>query len=122
MVIDQFIFTQKKGCFQISSDMDIFINETIVKWQSKLKLNFCIHWTSNFEFYNGIAKKILGETEDRERVAACLSGINLVYLDTASHQFSFAELEKSIVHELLHLKYPDESESWIIKKTNGVLK
>ena len=30
--------------------------------------------------------------------------------------------EESIVHELLHIKYPSKSENWIINKTNKIMK
>lgn len=117
------IFTyKKKACFQISDEMDIFINETISKWQTKLKMNNCIQWTSDFDFFNKIHEMFLGGPDTKQTVAGAMSGINLIRINKMAHQFSFKELEKSIVHELLHMKYPNKSETWILKKTNGVLK
>jgi len=112
----------KRGCFQISNDVDIFINETITKWQLKLKLKFSVFWTTDLEFYKEISKQFTDKREVKDEVAACLGGIHVIFLDTIAHQFSFQELEKSIVHELLHLKYGKKSESWIVKKTNATLR
>ena len=124
VTISTFIFTYgKKACFQVSNNMDLFINETISKWQTKLKLNTCVYWTTNFDFYDRVHKTFRNEEPaEKGKVAGCMSGINMMYLSKAAHQFSFEELEKSIVHELLHMRYPNKSESWIVKKTNGVLK
>ena len=117
------IFTnKKKACFKVSNNMDLFINETISKWQTKLKLNLCIYWTNNFDFYNKIHKTFLGKAEKNDEVAACMSGVNMMYLSKEAHQFSFEELEKSILHELLHLKFPNHSELQIVKKTKRLLK
>ena len=111
----------KRGCFQISNDVDIFINETITKWQSKLELKFSIFWTSDRQFYNEIREKFTGKEKNVDKVAACLGGIHMVFLDTTSHQFSFNELEKSILHELLHLKFPNHSEPQTVKKVKRYL-
>ncbi|MEM3628751.1 MAG: hypothetical protein QXQ94_10765 [Candidatus Bathyarchaeia archaeon] len=35
---------------------------------------------------------------------------------------SLRECEENVLHELLHVKYPDKNENWIRKKTSELLK
>ncbi len=67
-----------------------------------------------------VGKKCIDDTS--KIVAGVLSNANMMFFDIASHMFSMTELETSIIHELIHLKYPDDTENDIIKKTRKIKK
>ena len=86
--------------------------EKLIKyWQEKLKLN---EWNIMAKrilpdqiVYNGEAY-FIGITRDNKNKKAT------IYHDIDLY-------EEAIIHELLHLKYPTQSELWINKETNKLL-
>jgi hypothetical protein len=86
--------------------------EKLIKyWQEKLKLN---KW-------NIIAKRILPEqiVYNGETYFIGITRDNKNRKATIYHDIDL--YEEAIIHELLHLKYPTQSELWINKETNKLL-
>ena len=100
--------------FRIS---DKLISQRIIFWTKKLKVDRDFLWTDNFKAWNQIIQK------GNFRVERCLLPFGattvpktptapVIFINKTRNN-SRKELETTIVHELLHIKFPAKSEKQI---------
>lgn len=96
-----------------------FIDKTIRKWKVKLVIRKPVFWTSDFKIWKQLGgikvdftrKSVFGSIHIPQNIIF----INLKINDTKE------ETETTIVHELLHAKFPRLSERKLEKKVNKLL-
>jgi len=105
---------------------DKLISERFTFWTKKLNVKRDFNWTDNFIRWNKLIQ--IGKL----RVEKCMlpfgavsiprSPIAPIIFINKTKNNSRKELEKTIVHELLHIKFPGMSEKQIRIETSKVLK
>ncbi len=96
-----------------------FVDKTIRKWKVKLWIRKPIFWTTDFKIWKQLGgikvgftgKQVFGSIHTPQNIIF----INLKINDTKE------ETETTIVHELLHAKFPSLSERKLEKKVNKLL-
>jgi len=96
-----------------------FIDKTIRKWKVKLVIRKPVSWTSDFKIWKQLGgikvsftgKSVFGSIHTSQNIIF----INLKKNDTKE------ETETTIVHELIHAKFPKLSERKLEKKVNKLL-
>ena len=96
-----------------------FIDKTIRKWKVKLLIRKPVFWTSDFKIWKQLGGIKVGFTRTSVfgsiHIPQNIIFINLKKNDTKE------ETETTIVHELLHAKFPRLSERKLEKKVNKLL-
>ena len=96
-----------------------FVDKTIRKWKVKLVIRKPVFWTSDFKIWKQLGgikvsftgKQVFGSIHTPQNIIF----INLKKNDTKE------ETETTIVHELIHAKFPKLSERKLEKKVNKLL-
>ncbi len=96
-----------------------FVDKTIRKWKVKLWIRKAVFWTTDFKIWKQLGgikvgftgKQVFGSIHTPQNIIF----INLKINDTKE------ETETTIVHELLHAKFPSLSERKLEKKVNKLL-
>lgn len=84
--------------------------EWLKKWQDKLELN---HWTIVIKSIESKQVVFPKDLEFKEFIGIYQDKFN--HTGTIYHNIPL--YEDAIIHELLHVKYPEASEEWINEKT-----
>ncbi len=96
-----------------------FIDKTIRKWKVKLVIRKPVFWTSDFKIW-----KQLGGTKVDFTRKSVFGSIhipqNIIFINLKKNDTK-EETETTIVHELLHAKFPRLSERKLEKKVNKLL-
>ena len=105
---------------------DKIISERLTFWTKKLNVKRDFNWTDNFKKWNKLIES------EKLRIERCLlpfgavtiprSPIAPIMFINKSRNNSRKELEKTIVHELLHIKFPNKSEKQIRIETKRIIK
>jgi hypothetical protein len=96
-----------------------FVDKTIRKWKSILWIRKPVFWTTDFKIWKQLGgikigfrgKEVFGSIHTPQNIIF----INLKINDTKE------ETETTIVHELIHAKFPKLSERKLEKKVNKLL-
>jgi len=96
-----------------------FLDKTIRKWKMKLCIQKSVFWTTDFKIWKQLGgikvgfagKQVYGSIHTPQNIIF----INLKRNDTKE------EVEKTIVHELLHAKFPRLSHKKLEKKVDKLL-
>ena len=105
---------------------DKLISERIIFWTKKLKVDRDFLWTDNFKAWNQMIEK------GSFRVEKCLLPFGattvpkppsapVIFINNTKNN-SRKELETTIIHELLHIKFPAKSEKQIRIQTKRIMK
>jgi|TARA_R110002020_G_C16059628_1_gene755341 hypothetical protein len=89
------------------------MNSIICKWKDKLGIS---NWNITTEKIKPEQVIYNGETEF---IGVCFDRKNQLKEAIIYHDCNL--YEEAIVHELLHIRYPDKDEEWINNKTKQIL-
>ncbi len=97
-----------------------FIDKTIRKWKIKLRIRRTVFWTTDFKIW-----RQLGATKARfigsQVYGATHMPQNLIFINLKQNRTK-KETEDTIIHELLHAKFPGLSERRLEKRVEKLLK
>lgn len=96
-----------------------FIDKTIRKWKIKLRIRRAVFWTTDFKIW-----KQLGSAKARftgsQVYGATQMPQNLIFINLKKNRTK-KETERTIVHELLHAKFPSLPERKLQKRVEKLL-
>ncbi len=96
-----------------------FIDKTIRKWKSKLWIRKPVFWTSDFKIWKQLGGIKVGFT-GKQVFGSIHTPQNIIFINLKKNDTK-EETETTIVHELLHAKFPRLSERKLEKKVDKLL-
>ncbi len=96
-----------------------FIDKTIRKWKVKLVIRKPVFWTSDFKIWKQLGGIKVGFT-GKQVFGSIHTPQNIIFINLKKNDTK-EETETTIVHELLHAKFPRLSERKLEKKVNKLL-
>jgi len=104
------------------------IQRLLAKWKKKFKITNRISWTDKMSQFNKISDSFISKNKTPKSkkcvFGATLTGIepNLIFINKKMHMKNPQELEKTVAHEMAHIKHPTFSEQRIRKITDRLIK
>jgi hypothetical protein len=96
-----------------------FIDKTIRKWKVKLWIRKPVFWTSDFKIWKQLGGIKVGFT-GKQVFGSIHTPQNIIFINLKKNDTK-EETETTIVHELIHAKFPKLSERKLEKKVNKLL-
>ena len=96
-----------------------FIDKTIRKWKVKLVIRKPVFWTSDFKIWKQLGGIKVGFT-GKQVFGSIHTPQNIIFINLKKNDTK-EETETTIVHELIHAKFPKLSERKLEKKVNKFL-
>ena len=96
-----------------------FIDKTIRKWKSKLWIRKPVFWTTDFKIWKQLGGIKVGFT-GKQVFGSIHTPQNIIFINLKKNDTK-EETETTIVHELIHAKFPKLSERKLEKKVNKLL-
>ena len=96
-----------------------FIDKTIRKWKMKLCIQKSVFWTTDFKIWKQLGGIKVGFT-GKQVYGSIHTPQNIIFINL-KRNYTKEELEKTIVHELLHAKFPRLSDKKLEKKVDNLL-
>ncbi len=96
-----------------------FIDKTIRKWKVKLVIRKPVFWTSDFKIWKQLGGIKVGFT-GKQVFGSIHTPQNIIFINLKKNDTK-EETETTIVHELIHAKFPKLSEKKLEKKVNKLL-
>ena len=96
-----------------------FIDKTIRKWKVKLWIRKPVFWTSDFKIWKQLGGIKVGFT-GKQVFGSIHTPQNIIFINLKKNDTK-EETETTIVHELIHAKFPKLSERKLEKKVNKFL-
>ncbi len=96
-----------------------FIDKTIRKWKVKLVIRKPVFWTSDFKIWKQLGGIKVGFT-GKQVFGSIHTPQNIIFINLKKNDTK-EETETTIVHELIHAKFPKLSERKLEKKVNKLL-
>ncbi len=110
---------KKKSSRKLGKDPSKFIDKTIIKW----KMYFCIKkpvlWTTDFKIWKQLGGRKIGYSE-KSVFGSIHIPQNIIFINLKNNDTK-EEMETTILHELLHSKYPRLSDRKLEKKVHKIL-
>ncbi len=96
-----------------------FVDKTIRKWKVKLLIRKPIFWTTDFKIWKQLGGYKVGFT-GKSVFGSIHVPQNIIFINLKKNDTK-EETETTIVHELLHAKFPRLSERKLEKKVDKLL-
>jgi len=96
-----------------------FIDKTIRKWKVKLVIRKPVFWTTDFKIWKQLGGTKVGFTK-KSVFGSIHIPQNIIFINLKKNDIK-EETETTIVHELLHAKFPRLSERKLEKKVDKLL-
>ena len=96
-----------------------FIDKTIRKWKVKLWIRKSVFWTTDFNIWKQLGGIKVGFT-GKQVFGSIHTPQNIIFINLKKNDTK-EETETTIVHELLHAKFPKLSERKLEKKVDKLL-
>jgi len=96
-----------------------FIDKTIRKWKVKLLIRKPVFWTTDFNIWKQLGGLKVGFM-GKQVFGSIHTPQNIIYINLKKN-YTKEETETTIVHELLHAKFPRLSERKLEKKVDKLL-
>jgi len=104
----------KKGMHSVR-----FVDKTIRKWKMKFWIQKPVFWTTDFKIWKQLGGIKVGFA-GKQVFGSIHTPQNIIYINLKRNDTK-EELEKTIVHELLHAKFPGLSHKKLEKKVDKLL-
>jgi len=104
----------KKGMHSVK-----FVDKTIRKWKMKFWIQKPVFWTTDFKIWKQLGGIKVGFA-GKQVFGSIHTPQNIIYINLKRNDTK-EELEKTIVHELLHAKFPGLSHKKLEKKVDKLL-
>ncbi len=96
-----------------------FIDKTLRKWKAKLWIRKPVFWTTDFKIWKQLGGIKVGFT-GKQVYGSTHMPQNIIFINLKLN-YTKEETEKTIVHELLHAKFPKLSHKKLEKKVEKLL-
>ncbi len=96
-----------------------FIDKIIRKWKMEFCITKPVFWTSDFKIWKQLGGIKIGFTGNQV-FGSIHTPQNIIFINLKKNDTK-EELEKTIVHELLHAKFPKLSDKKLEKKVDKIL-
>jgi hypothetical protein len=97
-----------------------FVDKTIRKWKMRLCIKKSIFWTTDFKMWKQLGGIKIG-FNSKQVWGSIHTPQNIIFINLKKN-VTKEELEDTIVHELLHAKYPKLPEKKLKNKIDRLLK
>ena len=100
--------------------LEDFIQKTIIKWKKILKISRPVFWTTDMKLWmqvTGLGEKL----PTKKPFGAVVMPQNAIFLNVKRNT-SLKIMRDTIVHELLHIKFPRKTNPQIEKLTKKLIK
>ena len=97
-----------------------FIDKTIRKWKMYFCIKKSIFWTTDFKMWKQLGGVKIG-FNSKQTWGSIHTPQNIIFINLKKNTTK-EELEDTIIHELLHAKYPKLSEKKLKDKIDRLLK
>jgi len=97
-----------------------FIERIIRKWKMRLFIKKPVFWTTDFKMWKQLGGVKIG-FNSKQVWGSIHTPQNIIFINLKKH-LTKEELEDTIIHELLHAKFPKLSEKKLKEKIERLLK
>ncbi len=96
-----------------------FVEERIRFWKTRIKIKRTILWTTDFKTFCDSGE--INCQFSKSQVFGATDSKLIIFINIKKHKGDRKKLENTVLHELLHIKFPDESNKQISDRTSEIL-
>jgi len=96
-----------------------FVDKTIRKWKMYFCITKAVFWTTDFKIWRQLGGRKVGFT-GKQVFGSIHMPQNIIFINLKKNDTK-EEMETTIVHELLHVKFPRLSDKKLEKKVDKLL-